>query len=138
MQQIFQCQRCGAQNYAGQAFCWNCNERFQYYCPWCNAPVDPTLPICHNCRALLPWQAQQSAGYQQIREGDRYAGDEAVPSKRNPLIIALACLALVAVIALAVIYLPGMVKQSGQSQPPASQSQPSQPHPATAPTDNEF
>lgn len=64
MQQLFQCYRCGAQNYIGQVYCWNCHEKFQYNCPWCNAVVEATFVNCPNCRAVLPWPAQQITGYQ--------------------------------------------------------------------------
>jgi len=142
MQQIFQCYRCGAQNYLGQAFCWNCNERFQYYCPWCNALADPTLPNCPNCRATLPWQAQQPAGYQQSQNGYQYGGEASKPAKKAPWIIALVCLALLTVIALVAINLPGIFKPSDQqsltAQPQISQPTPPPDTPATAPTDNEF
>ena len=137
MQQVFQCYRCGAQNYMGQAYCWNCNEKFQYYCPWCNALVDATLMNCPNCRATLPWNPQQPASYPQSQDGYQYGEEADRPTKRAPWIIAIACLALIAVATLAVVYLPGMFKQSGQ-QPPASQSQFSQPNLHTAPTDNDF
>ena len=153
MQQVFQCYRCGAQNYMGQAYCWNCNEKFQYYCPWCNALVDPTLPSCPNCRATLPWQAQQHAGYPQSQDVYQYGEDAGKPAKRAPWIIALVCLALITVVTLAAVYLPGIFKQPDQSSP-ASQPQVSQPTPsapaptpppasplhtpAAAPVDNEF
>jgi hypothetical protein len=39
MQQMFQCYRCGSQNYMGQPYCWNCQSPFQYNCPDCNATV---------------------------------------------------------------------------------------------------
>ena len=92
---------------------------------------------CPNCRATLPWNPQQPASYPQSQDGYQYGEEADRPTKRAPWIIAIACLALIAVATLAVVYLPGMFKQSGQ-QPPASQSQFSQPNLHTAPTDNDF
>lgn len=63
MQQTFQCFKCGAQNYVGQPFCWNCQQKFQYNCPFCGVPVDSTLIGCPNCRPRLPWPTQQSRSY---------------------------------------------------------------------------
>jgi len=86
---------------------------------------------------MLPWQAQQPAGYQQSQDGDQYGEEEAVPDRRVPWIIALACLALITVATLAAVYLPGMFKQSAQKTPD-SQSQFSTPSLSAAPADNEF
>lgn len=146
MQQTFQCYRCGAQNFQGQAFCWNCNVRFQYYCPWCNALVDATLWNCPNCRATLPWPSQQKtyypppghdSNYPQSPVGYPYGEEKDKPAKKAPWIIALVCLVLITVVTLMAVYLPGIFKQSAQPLP-AAQPQFSQPTPPTAPTDNEF
>lgn len=59
MQQLFQCSRCGAQNYMGEQFCWSCSNRFQYSCPYCRAAVNPAFTNCQNCGAPLAQQAQQ-------------------------------------------------------------------------------
>ena len=144
MQQIFQCYRCGAKNYPGQASCWNCHERFQYYCPWCNALTDPILPNCPNCRATLPWQAQQPAAYQPGQDGYKYEEDAGKPANKAPWIIALACLALITAITLVIVNLPGILKQPDQSVPaaqsPVSQPAPTPPAPtpARSPMDNTF
>ena len=59
MRQIFQCYRCGAQNYIGQPCCWNCYSPFQWNCPNCRAPVQNTMANCPYCRVILPWPTQQ-------------------------------------------------------------------------------
>lgn len=59
MQQLFQCSRCGAQNYTGEQFCWSCANRFQYNCPYCRTAVNPAFTNCQNCGAPLAQQAQQ-------------------------------------------------------------------------------
>lgn len=59
MQQTFQCYRCGAYNYIGQAFCWNCQAQLQHSCPNCHAIVEPTLVNCPYCRHQLSWQTNQ-------------------------------------------------------------------------------
>ena len=60
MQQTFQCYRCGAQNYIGQPFCWNCQSQFQWNCPNCKAPVQNTMINCPYCHILLPWPSNQN------------------------------------------------------------------------------
>ena len=64
MQQTFQCFKCGAQNYVGQPFCWNCQSPFQWNCPNCKASVQNTMVSCPNCHVLLPWPTQQQATQQ--------------------------------------------------------------------------
>jgi hypothetical protein len=59
MQQVFQCSSCGAQNNAGEQFCWNCGNRFQQNCPYCRAIINPALANCHNCGAFLAYQQPQ-------------------------------------------------------------------------------
>jgi len=164
MQQLFQCYRCGAQNYIGQAYCWNCHEKFQYYCPWCNSPVEVTYTHCSNCRAPLPWPAQQSPDYQlsqlqgkswqtypagghsvpqiqadynNIQTDSKRVSKENKPVWRSPWVIAAACLILVAAITLAVFNIPGVIKQPGNPFP-GVQLLLNQPAPNTGPTDNEF
>ncbi len=55
MQQTFQCNMCGAQNFVGQPYCHNCQSPFIWNCPNCRAPVQNTMAICPNCRVVLPW-----------------------------------------------------------------------------------
>jgi len=59
MQQYCQCSRCGSQNYIGEKYCWNCQQKLQYSCPRCNAPVSPTMINCSHCLTLLPWPTRQ-------------------------------------------------------------------------------
>ncbi len=55
MQQIFQCNRCGAQNFVGQPYCHNCQSPFTWNCPNCRVPVQNTMVSCPNCSVALPW-----------------------------------------------------------------------------------
>ena len=59
MQQLFQCNRCGAQNYVGTQCCHYCQTQFQYNCPNCRALVNPTYANCPYCQFQLPWQPKQ-------------------------------------------------------------------------------
>jgi hypothetical protein len=59
MQHVFLCPRCGAQNFVGQIACQNCDQRFQYNCPYCGSIVDPTLVNCPSCRGMLDWPSPQ-------------------------------------------------------------------------------
>lgn len=72
MQQIFQCYRCGAQNYIGQPSCWNCYSPFQWNCPNCRAPVQNTMLNCPYCRLILPWPTQQQNVHKQASEQPYY------------------------------------------------------------------
>lgn len=60
MQQVFQCYRCGAQNYVGQPACWNCQSPFQWNCPNCKAQVQNAMASCPTCHVLLPWPKHQN------------------------------------------------------------------------------
>jgi hypothetical protein len=55
MQQTFQCYRCGAQNYIGQPYCWNCQSPFQYNCPSCNSVVNSSFMFCPKCSVSINW-----------------------------------------------------------------------------------
>ena len=138
---MFQCSKCGAQNYIGQAYCWNCNERFQYNCPYCTTIVDPSMQYCPYCRAVLPWPVQLStypgagsnyppdqplqgpAGYGQYRQDDQCGQVTAEPPKKRGWLVALVSILVVAGLAIATLNLLGLMKQPSV---PGQQSAPSQ------------
>ena len=63
MQQTFQCNRCGAQNYVGQPHCWNCQAPFQYNCPHCRSLVETTMANCPYCNLKLNFHIQTQPQY---------------------------------------------------------------------------
>jgi len=115
MQQTFQCYRCGAQNYMGQPFCWNCQSPFQWNCPTCKAPVQNTMANCPYCHVLLPWPAQQqnepkqapeqpyyqqqtSSLRQQYQQQTRPIEQAPIKKKRNPWLIGILAIILLIII----------------------------------------
>ena len=68
MQQTFQCYRCGAQNYVGQPYCWNCQSPFQWNCSRCGFAISNVYQNCPNCGTPTPWRqplsVQQQPNYQ--------------------------------------------------------------------------
>ncbi|MFA5064946.1 MAG: zinc ribbon domain-containing protein [Dehalococcoidia bacterium] len=63
MQQLFQCNRCGSQNYVGQQYCYNCQQKIQYKCSNCNGLVEVTMINCPYCRVVLPWPTPHKGNY---------------------------------------------------------------------------
>jgi hypothetical protein len=53
MEQVFSCQKCGAQNPVGQTYCRSCGERFEYRCSNCNGIIILPARFCANCGAKL-------------------------------------------------------------------------------------
>ena len=75
MQQTFQCYRCGAQNYVGQPYCWNCQSPFQWNCPNCRAPVKNTMASCPYCHILLSWPSNQKQQPSDYKSQSSYLDD---------------------------------------------------------------
>ena len=67
MQQVFQCYRCGAQNYVGQPACWNCKTPFN----WQQIQSPPVY------QQPLNYQ-QQSSNYQQYQPSTQEVLDAVV------------------------------------------------------------
>ena len=125
---MFQCSRCGAQNYIGQGYCWNCNERFQYNCPYCNVAVDPSMQYCSYCRAVLPWPSQPQAtppagsypqyqspqgqsSYDQYQPGYQQGQAPSGPNRKKLLLVMLAVVTVLALATVVIINLPNLLAQ---------------------------
>ena len=109
MQQTFQCNRCGAQNYTGQSACWNCQVKFPFYCPNCKVPVQNTMVSCPNCRIVLPWpkgQSSQTPSYQNPDNENR---------GKNPWSIGILVAVFIIIIGGGIVFAANNVSNSNQS-----------------------
>jgi hypothetical protein len=127
MQQIFQCPRCGAQNYQGQQACWNCGMQFVQQQPGWQQPMQQP----HQQQYQQPYQQQMppQQPYQQpmqqpgMHYQQQYGYQWQTPQKKSSstgiilltvLIVVLFAVGAVGILSKGTFFIPS------RSEPPAS------------------
>ena len=138
MQQIFQCPRCGAQNYQGQHICWNCGMQFVTQQPgWQQQPMQQPPQQQYQQQYQQPYQqpGPPNQQYQQpmhppgMHYQQQYGYNWQTPQKKNSstglillvcLIVVLFAVAAVGILSKGTFFIPSKSEPSPTLSIPAT------------------